>query len=240
MRLSLDEMQTDIRDAAREVARGRIAPQAARWDEEGALAAGLLKELAELGFLGLLVEEGLGGSALDRTAFALVILETAKASGAAAVALAAHNSVALASSKHAKASGITQELCGGERVGVLTEFREGSLTGFCGFAAPWAAVASPGVGSDAVCLVSGQATDASETQTPGLGLRALRPHTLVAVPGEDDAVVSGVAAEAELTLRLGLAAAMVGRGEAALAASLAYAKEREQFGKPIASFQTIQ
>lgn len=40
--------------------------------------------------------------------------------------------------------------------------------------------------------------------------------------------------------RLGIAAQALGIAQAALEASLRYAKERQQFGKPIASFQTIQ
>ncbi len=40
--------------------------------------------------------------------------------------------------------------------------------------------------------------------------------------------------------RIGIAAQAVGIGRAALEAAIAYAKEREQFGKPIATFQAIQ
>jgi len=40
--------------------------------------------------------------------------------------------------------------------------------------------------------------------------------------------------------RIGIGAQMVGLARGALAAGLAYAKEREQFGKPIARFQAIQ
>ncbi|MCA1905153.1 MAG: acyl-CoA dehydrogenase family protein [Desulfarculus sp.] len=42
------------------------------------------------------------------------------------------------------------------------------------------------------------------------------------------------------TGRLGIAAQALGLAQAALEAALKYAKERQQFGKPIASFQTIQ
>ena len=40
--------------------------------------------------------------------------------------------------------------------------------------------------------------------------------------------------------RIGIGAQAVGIGEAALAAAIAYAKERQQFGKPIARFQAIE
>ncbi len=40
--------------------------------------------------------------------------------------------------------------------------------------------------------------------------------------------------------RIGIAAQMVGLAEGSLAAAISYAKQREQFGKPIASFQGLQ
>lgn len=40
--------------------------------------------------------------------------------------------------------------------------------------------------------------------------------------------------------RIGIAAQMLGLAEGALAAAVAYAKQREQFGKPIATFQGVQ
>jgi alkylation response protein AidB-like acyl-CoA dehydrogenase len=81
-----------------------------------------------------------------------------------------------------------------------------------------------------------------------LGLRASSTAELVLtdvhVPG--DAVLGETGEGMKIALsaldngRVGLAASCVGLAQASLDAALAYAKERKQFGKPIAGFQLVQ
>ena len=81
-----------------------------------------------------------------------------------------------------------------------------------------------------------------------LGLRASSTAELVLtdlrVPG--DAVLGEIGDGMKIALaaldngRVGLAASCVGLAQASLDAALVYAKERSQFGKPIASFQLVQ
>ncbi|HEX9712816.1 MAG TPA: acyl-CoA dehydrogenase family protein [Actinomycetota bacterium] len=81
-----------------------------------------------------------------------------------------------------------------------------------------------------------------------LGLRASSTAELVLtdlrVPG--DAVLGEIGDGMKIALaaldngRVGLAASCVGLAQASLDAALAYAKDRSQFGKPIASFQLVQ
>ena len=65
----MDEFYTDdqrmIRDAARDFATERLAPNAGQWDRDGKLPDEIVKQLGELGFLGMIVPQELGGSYTD-------------------------------------------------------------------------------------------------------------------------------------------------------------------------------
>ena len=58
----LTDEQIQIRDAARSFAQERLAPFAAEWDRAHRFPAEALREMGELGFLGMLVPEEYGGS----------------------------------------------------------------------------------------------------------------------------------------------------------------------------------
>lgn len=81
-----------------------------------------------------------------------------------------------------------------------------------------------------------------------LGMRSSDTATLlfdeVLVPGENLIGRSGEGFKQALTVldggRIGIAALSVGIAQGALDASLLYAKQRQQFGKPLAEFQAIQ
>ncbi|MBI4543187.1 MAG: acyl-CoA dehydrogenase [Gemmatimonadetes bacterium] len=81
-----------------------------------------------------------------------------------------------------------------------------------------------------------------------LGIRASSTTELILdhceVPGENVVGEVGngykVAIETLNTGRIGIGAQMVGVSRGALGAALKYVKEREQFGKPIAEFQSVQ
>ena len=89
----LTEEQTMIRDLAREFARERLAPNAARWDREGHFPAEELAELGELGLYGMTVPERWGGAGTDHVSFALAIEEIAAGDGACSTILSVNNSV---------------------------------------------------------------------------------------------------------------------------------------------------
>lgn len=81
----------EVRGLARDFASSRLRPHTEQRDAEGALEEGLLPELAELGFFGMLVPESDGGMGFDRAAYAAVLEELAW--GEAAVALLVAQSV---------------------------------------------------------------------------------------------------------------------------------------------------
>jgi hypothetical protein len=89
----LTEEQVQIRDAARAFAQGSLAPFAAQWDRERCFPAQALKQMGELGFLGMLVPDEWGGSDTGQIAYALALEEIAAGCGAVSTIMSVHNSV---------------------------------------------------------------------------------------------------------------------------------------------------
>jgi alkylation response protein AidB-like acyl-CoA dehydrogenase len=89
----LNEQQTMILDMARGFARERLAPHAEAWDREHRFPREALKEMGELGFLGMLVPEEFDGAGVDHVAYALAIEEIAAGDGATSTIMSVHNSV---------------------------------------------------------------------------------------------------------------------------------------------------
>ncbi|RJF88061.1 acyl-CoA dehydrogenase [Oleomonas cavernae] len=89
----LSQEQVQIRDAARAFAQGSLAPFAAQWDRDHRFPAEALKEMGELGFLGMLVPEEWGGADTGQVAYALALEEIAAGCGAVSTIMSVHNSV---------------------------------------------------------------------------------------------------------------------------------------------------
>lgn len=93
MHFELSEHQRSVRDMVRQWAAERLAPGAGARDESGEFPRELLAELAQLGLLGMLVEERYGGAGLDALTYALVVEELARADASVAVTVSVTNSV---------------------------------------------------------------------------------------------------------------------------------------------------
>jgi alkylation response protein AidB-like acyl-CoA dehydrogenase len=91
--MDLTENQKMIRDLARSFAQDRVRPIAAAHDESGEFPAATVKEMGELGLLGLVVPEADGGVGADVVTYALVVAELARVCGSHALICAAHNSL---------------------------------------------------------------------------------------------------------------------------------------------------
>ncbi len=92
--MMLTPEQTQIRDAIRTYAQERIAPLAAQWDRDHTFPAQVLKELGELGAMGMTVPEAWGGAGLDTLTLALALEEIAAADGATSTIVSVQNSLA--------------------------------------------------------------------------------------------------------------------------------------------------
>ncbi len=89
----LSEQQIQIRDMARDFARERLMPGAAERDVSHAFPKDELKEMGELGFLGMLVPESYGGSETGTVAYAVALEEIAAGDGPCSTIMSVHSSV---------------------------------------------------------------------------------------------------------------------------------------------------
>ena len=76
----LKDEQSALRAGARVFSQSEIAPHAPRWERDNSgVPAGVLRDMATLGYFGMLVPTALGGSGLDMLSYALVTEEFAAA-----------------------------------------------------------------------------------------------------------------------------------------------------------------
>ena len=93
MEFGLNEDQKMMRDAAREFAEAKIKPLEMEIDETEEWPRELIKEMADLGFLGMIIPEEFGGSGLDFVTMCVVAEEITKASAAVSMTMGLHNSL---------------------------------------------------------------------------------------------------------------------------------------------------
>ena len=128
----LTEEQQQIRDMARDFARERLAPGAAQRDVDHAFPKQELKEMGELGFLGMLVSETYGGSDTGVVAYAAALEEIAAGDGPCSTIMSVHSSVGcvpiLKFGTEAQKERFLPKLASGEWIGgfALTEPQAGS------------------------------------------------------------------------------------------------------------------
>ncbi|MDC7745151.1 acyl-CoA dehydrogenase family protein [Rhizobium binxianense] len=89
----LSDLQQQISDLARDFARDRLAPGAAKRDREHLFPREELKEMGELGLLGMLVPEAYGGSDTGVVAYAAALEEIAAGDGPCSTIMSVHSSV---------------------------------------------------------------------------------------------------------------------------------------------------
>jgi alkylation response protein AidB-like acyl-CoA dehydrogenase len=137
--IDLNENQQIIRDTIRDFAENVLRPNIMHYDESQEFPLDILKQLGELGFLGILVPENYGGAGLSYTEFALVIEELAKVDPSVSLSVAAHNGLctnhinlfgnedqkqkylpSLTSGKVLGAWGLTESVSGSDAAGLKT------------------------------------------------------------------------------------------------------------------------
>jgi hypothetical protein len=94
MNFTLTDDQRAFQETARDFARERMAPHAARWDAEKFFPEATLREAAQLGFGGIYVKDDVGGSGLSRLDAALIMEELAAACPSTAAYISIHNMAA--------------------------------------------------------------------------------------------------------------------------------------------------
>jgi butyryl-CoA dehydrogenase len=93
MNFDLTDEQKAIRQTVREFAVERVAPRAEEMDREEAFPYDLVKEMAQLGLMGLPFPEEYGGAGADTVSYALAVMELARVDASTAITMAAHVSL---------------------------------------------------------------------------------------------------------------------------------------------------
>ncbi len=284
MNFELSEDERLVLQTARDFADRVLKPRAAEFDRTGSVPREVLSQMAELGFMGMLVPEDYGGSGLDNFCLALVQMEINRACASTGVTMSVHNSLfaspIIRFGSDAQKKAILPKVSKAEWIGAysLSEPGSGSDSGALRTTAVrkdghWILngtknfVTNGGIADifivfarthpDPALKTRGISAILVERTTKGLTIGkhesklGIRGSTTTELAFQDCAVPAAnlVGNENEgfkvamITLdggRIGIAAQAVGIAQACLDASIKYARERRQFGKPIGEFQAIQ
>ncbi|HEV8615739.1 MAG TPA: acyl-CoA dehydrogenase family protein [Methylomirabilota bacterium] len=277
----LTDDQRMIRDLARKIARERIAPHAAHYDETESYPEESMRAILDSGLFGIWVPEEYGGSAMGCLALSVVAEEIAMACAATAtqyldqplggfpivIAGTAEQKKkylpGLATGELLAAYSLSEPGAGSDAAGLrTTAIRQGDHYVLNG-SKQWctngdhADVLTVFATVDPARRAKGVTAFLIEKDMPGFSVgkkerkMGIRASPTVALHFTDCRVpvAQRLGAEGEgfkiamTTLditRPATGAMAVGIGQAALDAAVAYAKERQQFGQPIAAFQGIQ
>lgn len=93
MNLQLTEEQIAVRDAARDFAQNVLKPGVIERDRDQRFPAEEIKQLGELGFMGMMVDPQYGGSGMDTVSYALAMEEISKVDASASVCMSVNNSL---------------------------------------------------------------------------------------------------------------------------------------------------
>jgi len=91
-----DESKKLLIDQVRAFAQEQVAPKAKELDETGNFPVDLIKQLAEMGMMGMMVPEQWGGSGMDAVSYAMAIEEISAACASTAVIMSVNNSLVCA------------------------------------------------------------------------------------------------------------------------------------------------
>jgi alkylation response protein AidB-like acyl-CoA dehydrogenase len=280
--LFLKEEHLQVREMARRFSDEVVAPRARDLDENEEFPHDIVKQMGELGFMGLPYPEKYGGAGMDYLAYAIAVEEIARWCGSTAITLAAHVSLGcgpvygngteeqkqkyltpMAKGEKLGAFGLTESGAGSDAAGTETRatkvdggwkingskiyITNGSVADFITFTAR----------TDGGKGTQGISAYIIETSAPGyrVGKRekkmGLHGSDTVEVVFEDVFVpqdnllgdpTGGFKAFMRTLMggRISIGALALGLAQGAYEHAVKYAKERKQFGQPIASFQAIQ
>ncbi len=281
MFFELTEEHLAVQAAAREFAQKELKPGVIERDSLMKFPTDEVKKMAELGFLGMMVDPKYGGGGMDTLSYVLAMEELSKVDNSCSVIMSVNNSLVCA--------GIQKYCNEDQKQQYLPKLASGEWIGsFC--------LSEPEAGSDATSqrttavdmgdhyilngtknwitnggssslhIVIAQTDVAKghkginallvETSWPGvvigakedkLGIRSSDTHTImyndVKVPKTNRIGEDGFGFKFAMKVlsggRIGIASQALGIAGGAFELAVAYAKEREAFGKPIAQHQAI-
>ena len=279
---SLTEDQELMRQEVRRFAEERIRPGVAERDREHRFPEEILREMGEMGLLGMMIPEEYGGPGLDTLTYLIAMEEIACVCPATAVTMSVTNSVcswpivqfgseglkrrvlpSLATGEALGGFGLTEPGSGSDAASLRTTARrdgdvwvldgEKAWITNAGYASWYVVVArtNPDAGkrglsafavpSDAPGFSVGQPEEkmglnASRTAQIFFNGCRIPAGNLLGEEGQGLRIAFATLSHS----RLGIAAQSVGIHRRALELAIAYARDRVQFGVPIAQHQAIQ
>ncbi|MFZ1686717.1 MAG: acyl-CoA dehydrogenase [Flavobacteriales bacterium] len=93
MNFDLTEEQLAVRDAARDFAQNVLKPGVIERDREQKFPTAEIKQLGELGFLGMMVDHKYGGGGMDAVSYVLAMEEISKVDASCSVVMSVNNSL---------------------------------------------------------------------------------------------------------------------------------------------------
>ncbi|MBC8165971.1 MAG: acyl-CoA dehydrogenase family protein [Bryobacteraceae bacterium] len=93
MEFAFTDEQIQLRKHVREFAQAEIAPHVMEWDENQTFPLEVIKKCGDLGYMGAIFPEDLGGSGLGYIEYSIIVEELARVDPSVALIVAAHNSL---------------------------------------------------------------------------------------------------------------------------------------------------
>jgi alkylation response protein AidB-like acyl-CoA dehydrogenase len=131
----LSEEHETLRRAVREFAENEIAPIATEYDESGEFPADTIRKMGAMGLMGIEVPEEYGGAGMDTLAYALTMIEVARADASHSTIVSVNNSLychaIMKFGSEAQKQQFLVPVASGEKIGAysLTEPMSGSDAG---------------------------------------------------------------------------------------------------------------
>src|SRR6478736_4593559 len=243
MDFQMSDEQRLISETARDFADGVITPRVKENDRAARFDRELASKLGEVGYLGAPVSEAYGGRGLDYLGYGLIVEQVGRADSSARTVVSVQTSLVAGSIEKWGTEEQKQKwlprLCSGEALAYFSEVAlifaqtdpEKKHKGLACFLVP--------------CDSEGFTTQEIHGK---LGLRSsdTAEISLDAVEVGDDAMLGEVGDGFKVAMsalengRYSVAAGCVGICEGCVQSSIEYAKERKQFGVPLARFQLVQ
>jgi len=276
-----------LRDTIRDFLAREVAPVVDRHERERRFPIEIVRQLGEMGWLGIPIPEDEGGAGMDTLAYAIAIEEIGRVWGSLGLIVAAHTSlgcgplhlagspeqkkqflVPMASGQVIGAYGLTEPGAGSDAGGTRTTARfedAGKAGGAWVLDGAKRFITNAGHAGTYIVTAKTGTTDKGDAEisafivpadTPGFSVGRLEEKMGLHASATGELLFDGARVPAANMLgergtgfrtflkildggRISIGALALGLAQAALDASVPYAKTREQFGRPIGSFQGV-
>jgi alkylation response protein AidB-like acyl-CoA dehydrogenase len=274
--------QLEIQSLARDFATGEIMPGAAARDRSCEFPADIVRQMGEMGFLGMFVPPEWGGSGMDLLSYVVALEQIAYADAGVAVVMSVNNSLVcwpimnfgtddqkerylidLATGTKLGCYALTEPEAGSDagaqRTRITVEGDEYVLNGTKMWITngPQADIAVTYANFDPALRHKGVSAFIVETDSPGFKVGKIESKLGIHCSSTSELIFDNLRVPKANLLheeregfkvamagldggRIGIAAQSLGIAQRAFDLGVAYAKEREAFGKPIGRNQAIQ